>query len=111
MIEAAVETLQSAYNSEAVKAIAKTVAIVLLAGCALLYAGDYASLCFHIPKGSGTLSTIEVQTYYAVPLKDGKTDFMFLKPENQVCVNSLFPHLGYSPCWYVRRHRNKSINM
>jgi len=94
-----------------VKRIAKIAAAAVVALCALVYAGDYISARFHIPKGLGTLSTVEVQSYYAVPLKGGKTEFMFLKPENQTCVNSLFPHQGYSPCWYVRRHRDKPVNI
>ena len=92
------------------KTVTKIALVVLLVLCALLYVGDYASVRFHIPRSRGTLSTVEVQPYYAVPLKDGKTEFMFLNPENQVCVRSLFPHLGHNPCWYVRRHRNKATN-
>jgi hypothetical protein len=107
----AVAPFPPAYNSEGVKALVKIVLIAALACCALLYAGDYASVRFHIPRSRETTSTVEVQPYYAVPLKGGKTEFMFLKPENQVCVNSLFPHLGYNPCWYVRRHRDKPVNL
>lgn len=89
----------------------KTVLSIVLALCALLYAGDYAAVRYHIPRNRDPLGTVEVQPYYAVPLKGGKTEFMFLKPENQVCVNSLFPHLGHNPCWYVRRHRDKPVNI
>ena len=88
----------------------KTAFIVVVAFCALLYAGDYAVVRYRIPRSRNPLGTVEVQPYYAVPLKDGKTEFMFLTPENQVCVRSLFPHLGHNPCWYVRRHRNKATN-
>lgn len=89
----------------------KTALIVVFVFCALLYAGDYAAVRYRIPSSRDSLGTVEVQPYYAVPLKDGKTEFMFLKPESQVCVRSLFPHLGHNPCWYVRRHRNKAINI
>jgi hypothetical protein len=98
---------ETAYNSAGVK----TALIVVAVACALLYAGDYAAVRFRIPRSREPLDTVEVQPYYAVPLKDGKTEFMFLKPENQVCVHSLFPHLGHNPCWYVRRHRNKQVNI
>jgi len=89
----------------------KTALIAVLAFCALLYAGDYAVVRCPIPRSRNPLATVEVQPYYAVPLKDGKTEFMFLNSENQVCVRSLFPHLGHNPCWYVRRHRNKATNL
>ena len=85
----------------------RTVILAMLASCVLLYAGDYAAVRFRRnPTG-----TVQVQPYYAVPLKDGKTEFMFLDPQNEVCVHSLFPHLGYRPCWYVARNRNKQINV
>ena len=75
--------------------------------CALLYAGDYAALRLR----RNSTGTVQVQPYYAVPLKDGKTEFMFLDPQNEVCVRSLFPHLGHRPCWYVSRHRNKELKV
>jgi len=85
----------------------RTALIAVLLLCALLYAGDYAAVRLRRnPTG-----TEQIQPYYAVPLKDGKTEFMFLNPQNEVCVHSLFPHLGHRPCWYVRRHRNKPINV
>jgi hypothetical protein len=83
----------------------KAAIIVVLLLCALLYAGDYGVLRFsRVPLG-----TVQVQPYYSVPLKDGKTEFMYLDPQNEVCVHSVFPHLGHRPCWYVSRHSNKEI--
>jgi len=93
----------------------KTVAILFLTFflllCLLLYAGDYALLRYRVSRSRAPLGTVEMQPYYAVPQKDGKTEFMFLKPEDQVCVHSLFPHLGHAPCWYLNRYRNKQINI
>ena len=83
----------------------RAIVVAVLAFCALLYAVDYAAVRFRRnPTG-----TVQVQPYYAVPLKDGKTEFIFLDPQNEVCVHSLFPHLGHRPCWYISRHRNKEI--
>jgi hypothetical protein len=88
------------------------IAVAALAlGCALVYAGDYVSVRYHIPKGREPLGTVVVQPYYAVPLKSGKTELIFQQPQTQTCVNSLFPHLGYSPCWYLRRHRDKRTDI
>ena len=58
------------------------------------------------PSGS-----VSVNRYYAVGLKNGKTEMMYAEPENQTCVNSMFPHRGYSPCWYLRRHNVKQIDI
>jgi hypothetical protein len=76
----------------------------------ILYAGDYLSVRYRIPNRE-PLSTVKIQRYYAVPQKDRKTEYYFLDPETQQCVNSLFPHLGSNPCWYVSRHKKKEINM
>ena len=54
---------------------------------------------------------MKIKRYYAIPQKDGKTEFVFAAPENQACVQSLLPHLGYNPCWYVNRHKRKRIDV
>lgn len=96
----------AAYN----RGVFKPLLISVVAACALLYAGDYALVRYRVARNRDAFGTVEVQPYYAVPLKDGKTEFMFLKPENETCVHSLFPHLGHNPCWYTYKHRDKRIN-
>ena len=83
--------------------------IVILA--IALYAGDYLSLRYQIPRGRAQFGVVKIQSYYAVGLKSGKTEFMFLGPKNQTCVHSLFPHFGDSPCWYLNRKKVQRINM
>ncbi len=89
----------------------RTVLLEIALVFALLYTGDYLSVRYRIPRSRSSLGSVEVQPYYAVPLKDGKTEFIFLKPEQQVCVKSLFPHLGHVPCWYLQRKRDKRIDL
>ena len=88
----------------------RLVMFALLLLC-ILYIGDYLSVRYRIPKSRSQFRVVKIQRYYAVGLKSHKTDFMFLPPENQVCVHSLFPHLGYSPCWYLSRRNVKRIDM
>jgi hypothetical protein len=47
-----------------------------------------------------------VTYYYASALKDGKAEVYFDQPQTEVCARSLFPHSGYSPCWYASRKNN-----
>lgn len=79
-----------------------------LAGLAMLvaiaFAGDYAAARYRIAAGSGPFGLVTVRPYYAVRLKSGKTEFLFQNPRPETCLNSLFPHLGITPCWYLRRH-------
>lgn len=77
---------------------------------AVLYAGDYISLRFSIPKRP-QFGMVHLQPYLAVPQKDGKTAFMLDDPVDQPCVNSLFPHFGDPPCWYLTRQKNKRENL
>lgn len=86
----------------------KTALIAVVAFCALLYAGDYTVVRYRVARNRNPFGTVQVQPYYLVPLKDGKTEFMFLDPQNQTCVRSLFPHMGRTPCWYLSRHRNQA---
>lgn len=91
--------------------IAKRAVLILILLAASVYAADYASVRIPIPKDRAAFSTVTVRPYYAVGLKSGKSDLYFLDPQKQTCVNSLFPHLGFSPCWYLRKHTHPAIAM
>lgn len=77
----------------------------------ILYVCDYVSVRYRIPKTRDPFGVVRIQRYYAVTKKNGKPDFYFDEPRNQVCVHSLFPHLGYSPCWYLNRRKVQRIDM
>jgi hypothetical protein len=83
---------------------------------ALLYSGDYLLLRLRIahPKLGKGLDSVQMERLYAIPLKSGKLEYEFdpQQPELTVqCARSLFPHLGYAPCWYLRRQSDKPIVM
>lgn len=78
---------------------------------ALVYGGDYFSVRYKVPKGREPFSNVTVQPYYAIHQKNGKTEYDYAQPQTQVCVQSLFPHFGYDPCWYVKRHTDKRIDI
>lgn len=77
----------------------------------LLYAGDDLSVRYRIPSSRDPFGVVKVVPYYAVPQKDHKTEFIFAEPQTETCVHSLFPHLGYSPCWYTGTKKQKRIDM
>lgn len=81
---------------------------LLLAGfAAILFAGDYAVLRYRVAAGAEAFGKVTVTPFYAVRLKSGKTEFLFQDPRTETCVNSLFPHLSRTPCWYLRGHPEK----
>jgi hypothetical protein len=80
-------------------------AVVSLVGLlSIVYAGDYLSVRYRIPGNRKQFGTVTVQRYDAVQEKSGKTEFIFNPPAAQTCVQALFPHFGYPPCWYLKRH-------
>ena len=83
----------------------------LVLGAIFLYVADYLSVRYRFPGNRPTFGTVRVQSYYAIPQKDGKTEMVLLDPAMRTCVQSLFPHLGAPPCWYAKRHTQVRIDM
>jgi hypothetical protein len=87
-------------------------ALVLLAlALGLMYGGDYLRIRYRIWKNRDPFGEVTIQPYYAVHQKNGKTEYDFAPSEVDTCVHSIFPHFGYSPCWYVSRHRERAIDI
>jgi hypothetical protein len=80
--------------------------IVLVGVPPLLYGGDALVLSQRIARGGGR-ETLTV--YFATRLKSGKLEIFTDRPQSEVCVQALFPHFGYRPCWYVRRTGNVKV--
>jgi hypothetical protein len=67
------------------------------------YGIDYAVFRYRVANNRA-FGQVMVQSYDAVAQKSGKTQFLFNPPQAQTCVNALFPHAGYTPCWYLQKH-------
>jgi hypothetical protein len=70
----------------------------------LAFVVDYGIFRVRVLTGRQAYGSVVVRSYYAVLQKNGKTEFLFDPPAPWACVNSLFPHGGYQPCWYLARH-------
>jgi hypothetical protein len=97
-------------------AYVKRALILIVVLAALVYGGDYASVRLRMafPKLGPALDSVQMERLYAIALKNGRTEYELdaQQPEVTVtCVRALFPHLGYSPCWYLRRNSQKPIPM
>jgi hypothetical protein len=77
-------------------------AVLVLA--AVGFAADDVSIRYKIPASRQALGSVQVRKVYAVKRKNGSTEFLFDDPTNISCVNSLVPHMGLKPCWYLERH-------
>jgi hypothetical protein len=87
------------------------VALIALLSLAGLFAGDYLSARYRIPGNRQILGSVQVQTTYAVRLKNGRTEYLLGDTDTETCVRSLFPQLGYAPCWYLTRHATRRIEI
>lgn len=98
-------------KSGVIKSALKWAVISLALAAVLTYIGDYGWLRYRIASGRAAYGVVAVSTDYAIHQKNGKTEFQMSDPQSQTCVNSIFPHQGMSPCWYLRRHPEKQIDI
>ena len=78
---------------------------------AVIYGGDYLWLAYRTHGNRNGFGSVTLDTYYTVKLKSGKTEFDYAGPQTVECVNSLLPHFGDKPCWYVGRKKDQQINI
>lgn len=86
-------------------------AALLIAVVALVFVADYGVLRLRLAFKRTNYGSVNVQYYYAIPHKNGKTEFDFQPPQAQTCVHSILPHMGYSPCWYLVKHPEQQIKI
>jgi hypothetical protein len=91
-----------------VKKIARQVLLILVGVLAVSYVCDWIVVRMKM-GGAHPTALGEVSVYYSTELKSGKMDVYYHDPVNQTCVHSLFPHFGYSPCWYLSKHNVQVI--
>jgi hypothetical protein len=91
--------------------LSRRILIVALLVVGGLYAGDYLYVRYRVMQRTTNdpFEVLQFRRLYAIPQKNGKDDFTFGDPELQTCVRSIFPHSGYSPCWYAVRAEKKPI--
>jgi hypothetical protein len=95
--------------------ILKRVLLSVVALVLIVYAVDYLQLRYRVWRKLQPYGMVTVQILYAIsekaPQGSNKTEYTSGGAQDETCVNSLFPHLGYAPCWYLRRHTEKRVNI
>ena len=74
-----------------------------------VYASDYAWLEYRIGHDTAGQAFGSVTFYYATPLKNGRTEIFYDQPQTEICVQALFPHAGYRPCWYAAKSQVRMV--
>ena len=85
--------------------------LVLVLAFIAVYAADFAWIEYRTASSTEAFDSVQIERYYAVKEKDGKTEFMFDTPTSETCINSLFPHWGHTPCWYLKKHTRKRVDL
>ena len=83
---------------------------------ALAYGFDYASVRRRVnaQKPGDPFDVITYPHVLAIPVKGNKVDYELdaqSPMESDPCVHSLFPHYGYTPCWYILRKSKTPTQM
>ena len=81
----------------------------LLAAVVVAYAVDAAQMRVRLATGGSSRAYGTVTVLYAAALKGGNYEIYGDQPEKETCSRSLFPQMGYTPCWYLRRRPIKVI--
>jgi hypothetical protein len=94
----------------------KRILVGAMATLVVIYVGDFLSVRVRMlqPIPAGPFESLKTLRVLAIPEKNGKMEYEVdaQNPEQIVtCVHSLFPHSGYSPCWYVKPRINQPIPM
>jgi len=92
------------------EAILRRIVIAAAIALAVLYAADYLVLRIRMARGGSDAALGKVTVLIGTPLKDGRISVFTDQPEIDTCARSLFPHMGYPPCWYASRHTTKLVN-
>ncbi len=86
--------------------------ILAITGAATLaFGADYAVFRIRVAANWNAFGSVMVNHYTAVLQKNGKTTFTFDPPQPWTCANTLFPHAGCLPCWYLSRHPSQVTNI
>lgn len=93
-----------------VKKIIARGSLALLAAIVLAYIADAIQVRVRLAMGGPEKAYDTVTVLYAAGLKGSKYEIYGDQPDAETCARTLFPQLGYSPCWYVREHTMKMLD-
>ncbi len=88
----------------------------LLMLLAVAYGYDYASVRRRMSaqKPGDPFDVVTYPHILAIPEKGNKVEYALdaqSPMKSDPCVHSLFPHFGYTPCWYVLRNSKSPTQM
>lgn len=103
-------------KTNSMRPIYKRIVLALVLILAAVYGYDYASVRRRMSaqKPGDPIDVITYPHLLAIPQKGNKVEYALDAQTPMVsepCVRSLFPHFGYTPCWYVQRKAKTPTQM
>ena len=98
------------------RSVLKQITLITVALLAILYMYDGLSVRrrMNAPKQGDPFDVVVYPRVLEIPHKGNRVEYALdaqSPMESETCVHSLFPHFGYSPCWYVNRKAQNPIPM
>lgn len=93
-----------------VKKIIVRGAIGLLAAAVVAYVVDAVQVRVRLATGGPAKAYDTVTVLYAAGLKGSKYEIYTDQPDVETCARAIFPQMGYSPCWYLRKHSMRMLD-
>ena len=82
---------------------------IVVAAPIVFYLLEDLSIRLRFPRAD-PFALVTVHRYYALHKSRDKMSLINTDPVDQTCVSAVFPHLGYTPCWYLRRHTEQRVD-
>jgi hypothetical protein len=82
----------------------------LLGLVVVVYVIDAIQVRIRLAMGGPGKAYDTVTVLYAAGLKGGKYEIYSDEPDAETCSRSLFPQIGYAPCWYLRQESMKMLD-
>jgi hypothetical protein len=84
--------------------------IGLVVAAVIAYVVDAIQVRVRLAAGGAANAYGTVTVLYAAGLKGSKYEIYTDQPDVETCTRTLFPQMGYLPCWYLRKHSMKMLD-
>lgn len=88
----------------------KRALVIGIASLCALFLLDTLAAWIPIPPSRQVYGEVKVEVFYAMQLKGNRTEYRDAGIQKRTCVHAIFPHFGYSPCWYASRKTEEWLN-
>ncbi len=88
-----------------IRRVAEWGCIAFLSSIALVYVADDLWARYR----GRPVEQIKVGRYYAAVNHWNEVEYSVGTPVMETCGETLMPHFGHTPCWYLRRHKIQQI--